>query len=67
MPIGLYVGLEKYSCDMCGHMGSKPEYAVVHKDGNRADICRCCYDKCLAYPKFQEGIKSGEIKVIKLG
>jgi len=52
--IGLYVGLEKYSCDMCGNMGSKPEYVVVHKDGTRADICKCCYNKCLAYPKFQE-------------
>ena len=65
MGIQLYAGLEKYSCDMCGHLGSKPKYAVIHKDGTRVDICQVCRDKCLAYPKFQEGVKAGEIKVIE--
>lgn len=64
--MGLYAGLVKYSCDMCGEMGEKPTHVVTHKDGTRADICRCCYNKCLAFPKFNEGIKSGDIKVTKL-
>jgi ribosome-binding protein aMBF1 (putative translation factor) len=59
---GLYVGLEKFSCDMCGP-GPKPTKVIKHKDGSKAEICDICYGKCLAYPKFQEGLKSGEIKV----
>lgn len=62
----LYAGLEKYSCDMCGP-GPRPTYTVVHKDGSKVDICPVCYGRCLAYPKFQEGLKSGEITVHERG
>lgn len=58
----VYAGLEKYSCDMCGP-GPRPTHTIVHEDRSKADICSVCYGKCLAYPKFQEGIKTGEITV----
>ena len=60
----LYAGLEKYSCDMCGKLGEKPTHTVIHKDGERADICSSCYAKCIKFPKFNEGIKSGAIKLV---
>jgi ribosome-binding protein aMBF1 (putative translation factor) len=59
---GLYVGLEKFSCDMCGP-GPKPKKVVTHKDGSKVEICDVCYGKCLAHPKFLVGVKSGEIVV----
>lgn len=59
----LYAGLEKYSCDMCGSMGEKPQKTVRHKDGSKADICGKCYSKCLVFPKFQQGLKDGDITV----
>lgn len=59
----VYAGLHKMSCDMCGEL-SKPKHIVIHKDRSKADICSICYGKCLAYPKFNEGIKAGDIKVI---
>ena len=62
--IQLYAGLEKYSCDMCGKLGVKPKYKVIHKDKSSLDICQCCYNKCINYPKFNEGIKNKDIKVI---
>ena len=61
--VTLYAGLEKYSCDMCGP-GPRPSKTVIHRDGSKADICLICYGKCLAFPKFQEGIKLGEIRVV---
>jgi len=63
MPIPLYAGLEKYSCDMCGP-GPRPTKTVVHQDGSKADICQVCYGRCLGYPKFQEGIEAGTIRVV---
>lgn len=58
----VYAGLHKMSCDMCGGL-SKPKHTVTHKDNSKADICSMCYGKCLAYPKFNEGVKAGYIKV----
>ena len=58
----VYAGLEKVSCDMCGNL-VKPTHTVIHQDGSKVDICPICYGKCLAYPKFQEGIKAGTISV----
>lgn len=62
MVVGVYAGLHKVSCDMCGDL-VKPTRTVVHKDKSKADICDVCYGKCLAYPKFNTGIESGEIVV----
>ena len=62
MTFGLYAGLEKYSCDMCGP-GPRPTHTVTHQDNSKVDICSVCYGKCLAHPKFQEGVKEGVIKV----
>ena len=58
----VYAGLYKVSCDMCGDL-VRPQYTVVHKDGSKVDICSVCYGKCLAYPKFNEGIETHSIKV----
>jgi len=60
----MYAGLYKLSCDMCGRMGERPKKTVIHKDGSRADICECCYQKCLNYPKFTQGVQDEEIKII---
>lgn len=60
--IEVYAGLEKMSCDMCGNL-VRPEYTVKHKDGSKADICSICYGRCLAYPKFQQGLEQGTITV----
>lgn len=60
--IGVYAGLYKVSCDMCCNL-VKPKHTVTHKDKSRADICDVCYGRCLAYPKFNAGIKSGDISV----
>lgn len=63
MPLQLYVGLEKFSCDLCGP-GPRPTRTVIHVEtGQKADICDVCYGKSLVHPKFVEGVKSGEIKV----
>ena len=65
MPLELYVGLEKFSCDLCGP-GPRPTRTVVHVEtGEKADICDVCYEKNLTYSKFAEGVKSGEIKVME--
>ena len=64
MTFGLYIGLEKYSCDMCSP-GPKPTHTVIHQDSSKVDICPTCYRKCLDHPKFQEGIKDRTIKVIE--
>ncbi len=58
----VYAGLYKVSCDMCQGLVS-PDYTVIHKDGSKADICSVCYGKCLAFPKFNNGIESHDIKV----
>jgi len=63
--VGLYAGLEKYSCDMCGEMGERPTHTVIHSNGAKVDICKCCHSKCIAFPKFNEGIKNGDIKLIR--
>ena len=60
--MAVYAGLYKMSCDMCGEL-TIPKYTVLHKDGSKADICSICYGKCLAYPKFNAGIESNDIKV----
>lgn len=62
----LYAGLVKYSCDMCGELGERATHRVIHKSGTKADICKGCHRKCLAHPKFNEGVKNGEIKVIEI-
>ena len=62
----VYAGLHKVSCDMCGGVDGY-DYIVTHEDGSCADICAVCYGKCQTYPKFQDGIKSGEIKVAPRG
>lgn len=64
MACGLYVGLEKYSCDMCGKLGERPKATIKHEDGSKADVCGCCLEKSKAYPKFQQGIKDGVIEII---
>lgn len=58
----VYSGLTKVSCDMCLNL-VKPTRTVTHQDSSKADICDVCYGKCLAYPKFQKGIKDGDITV----
>ncbi len=60
----VYAGLRKVSCDMCGGIAGY-DYTVVHEDGSKADICAVCYGKCLVFPKFQDGIKSGKIRVVQ--
>lgn len=60
--VELYAGLRKYSCDMCG-LGPRPFKTVTHRDGSKVDICDSCYRGCLAHPEFQEGVKTGQIKV----
>ena len=60
--MAVYAGLYKMSCDMCGDL-VKPQHTIAHEDKSKADICSICYGKCLAYPKFNEGIKAGDIKV----
>ena len=62
--IQLWSNLEKYSCDICGRLGEKPVATVEHQDGSKVDICKRCKEDALRYPKFQEGIKSGDIKLI---
>ncbi len=59
--MSVYAGLRKISCDMCSHLNGY-DYIVTHKDGSRVEICSVCYGKCLMHPKFQDGIKSGDIK-----
>ena len=60
--MSVYAGLRKVSCDMCGNLVA-PTHIITHQDGSKADICSICYGRCLAYPKFQEGIKVGTISV----
>ena len=60
----VYAGLYKVSCDMCGGVEGW-DYVVKHKDGSRAEICSVCYGRCLAHPKFQDGLKSGDISVVR--
>jgi len=63
MPLQLYAGMEKYSCDLCGP-GPRPTHTVTHlESGDKADICDVCYGKSLAHPPFIEDIKQGKIKV----
>ena len=62
--MGLYAGLYKYSCDMCGKMGERPTHTVIHKDGARVDICKTCYCKCVNFPKFKKGIENKDIKLV---
>lgn len=61
----LYAGLEKYSCDMCSKLGERPTHTVIHEDGQKVDICKDCYIKCMRFPKFKEGIVDKNIKVVK--
>ena len=58
----VYAGLYKVSCDMCGSL-VRPTHTVTHKDKSKADICDVCYGKCLAHPKFNTGVETGDIKV----
>jgi ribosome-binding protein aMBF1 (putative translation factor) len=58
----VYAGLHKMSCDMCGSL-VKPKHTVTHRDNSKVDICDICYGRCLAYPKFNQGIESEDIKV----
>ena len=60
--MSVYAGLYKMSCDMCGNL-TRPKKVVKHKDGSEADICDVCYGRCLAFPKFQQGLKSHDISV----
>lgn len=63
MPLELYAGLEKFSCDLCGP-GPRPTRTVTHvESGHKADICDICYGKSQAHPPFAEGIKKGKITV----
>ena len=61
--IGVYAGLHKVSCDMCGNL-VRPSKTVKHKDESKADICDVCYGKCLMYPKFNSGIALAQITVV---
>ena len=66
MPIELYVGLEKFSCDMCGDL-SRPEYRVkLVGTTTKTDICEKCYSKSVDHEPFKKGIKDKKIEVIKL-
>ena len=58
----VYAGLHKVSCDMC-HDLVQPTRIIKHRDGSKVDICDVCYGKCLAYPKFNKGIRDKDIIV----
>ena len=63
--IGLYAGLEKYSCDACGEIGERATHVLKHKDGSRMDLCRRCAESLKLTTKFQEGLKNGEVQLIE--
>jgi len=66
MPMQLYVGLDKMSCDLCGKLGEAPAYTVTHVETNhKADICCCCYRDSMKHEPFKKGLEEGKIKVIE--
>lgn len=57
----LFAGLEQYSCDACGALGSRPTFVFKHKDGSMLKICTPCADALRATEKFKNGVKAGEV------
>jgi len=52
-----------FGCTLCGAT-VVPVKIVQHKATHtRADLCETCWDKTKDYPKFVEGLKTGEIEV----
>ena len=62
--VELYAGLEKYSCDACGELGTRATHLFKHKDGSKMDLCRRCAENLRCTAKFQEGLKNGEVELI---
>ena len=62
--IQLFAGLEQYSCDACGALGSRPTFVFRHKDGSRLKICTCCAKALQQTEKFKNGVKAGEVELV---
>jgi hypothetical protein len=52
-----------YGCTLCGATVKPVKTVMESKTHTKADLCEKCWNDTKDYPKFVEGLKTGEIEV----